>query len=215
MAPEKPSELALIEHREGVAALLPGLRRKILEQLHSEPDSATGLARKLGLTRQKVNYHVRTLQKAGFLELSGQEKRRGCTERLFRPAARSYLICPDLLGDLQADPEKLQDRFSSAYLITLAARLARDVARLRQGADQAGKRLATLALQVDVRFASAERRHAFAEELTEAVARLAARYQDDSPKSRSYRFVVGGHPAVTDPHQKGEEEHDSDNPTQG
>ena len=214
MAPEKPSSVAVVEHREGVAALLPGLRREILDQLHVEPDSATGLARKLGLTRQKVNYHVRTLLKAGFLQLDSEEKRRGCTERIFRPTARAYLICPELLGDAQSDPEELQDRFSSAYLITLAARMARDVARLRQAADQAGKRLATLALQVDVRFASAQERHAFGEELTEAVARLAARYQDDSSSGRSYRFVVGGHPVLKDPSQEGAK-NDNDDPSQG
>lgn len=204
MKPHVPPALAVIEHRDGVAALLPTLRREILNHLHTEPDSATGLSRKLGLARQKVNYHVRTLERAGFLELAAEQKRRGCTERHFRPTASAYLISPELLGDFGADTKDLRDRFSSAYLITLAAQLVRDVARLRRGADEAGKRLATFALRVDVRFRSPAERTAFAEELAGAVARLAARYQDNSAASRPYRFVIGGHPVVKKPRMKGE-----------
>jgi len=203
MAGESQEALAVIEHREGVAALLPVLRRQILNHLHRGPDSATGLARKLGLARQKVNYHVRALERAGFLELAGEKQRRGCTERSFRASARAYLVSPDFLGEMGAGPGDLRDRFSSAYLITLAAQVVRDVARLRRGADKAGKRLATLALNVDVRFRSPAERTAFAEELAGTVARLAARYQSDSAESRSYRFVIGGHPVVR--HRKGEQ----------
>ncbi len=200
--------VAVVEGRAEVAALLPPLRREILDQLHRRPDSATGLSRRLGLTRQKVNYHVRELEKNGFLELDGEEKRRGCMERRFRPTARAYLISPNFLGDLGADPKHLRDQFSSAYLITLAARMVRDMATLRRGADQAGKRLASFALEVDVRFRSPAERSAFAEELAAKVAELASRYQDDSPESRAYRFVIGGHPVVEDKVTKGEQNHD-------
>ncbi len=191
--------VTVIEDRKGVAALLSPLRREILERLHGEPDSATGLGRKLGLARQKINYHVRTLEQAKLIELVGQEKRRGCWERRFRPTARAYLISPDLAGNLGADPASIRDRFSSAYLVTLGARLIRDLARLRRGAEKAGKRLATFALEVDIRFRSAADRSAFAEELAGTVAQLVSRYQDDSPTGRPFRFVIGGHPVARDP----------------
>jgi len=204
MSGETRNALAVIENRDGIAALLPPLRRQILSRLHDEPDSATGLSRKIGLARQKVNYHVRALERAGLLELEGERQRRGCTERRFRPTARAYLVNPVVLGELVGNPGELQDRFSSAYLITLAASVVRDVAHLRRGADKAGKRLPTLALQVDVRFRSPGRRAEFAEELAESVARLVERYQDDSPQSREYRFVIGGHPVVRNPVKRGD-----------
>ena len=187
-----------------MAAILSPLRREVLNLLHGQPDSASGLARRMGLPRQKLNYHVRTLEREGFLELAGEEKRRGCVERLFRSTARSYLIRPDLVGSLESEPAEFRDRFSSAYLINLAARTLRDVARLRRGAAKAGKRLATFALQVDVQFRTPADRAAFAEELTETVARLAARYHHDSARSQSYRFLLGGHPAAQDSEKKGE-----------
>ncbi len=200
--------VAVIEGRAEVAALLPPLRREILDQLQRRPDSATGLAKRLGLTRQKINYHVRELEKNGFLELDGEEKRRGCMERRFRPTARALLISPNFLGGLEADPKQMRDQFSSAYLISLAARMVRDMATLRRGADEAGKRLASFALEVDVRFRSPADRTAFAEELTAKVAELASRYQDDSPESRAYRFVIGGHPVVEGLENKGEQDND-------
>lgn len=196
MASREGAAVAVVQDQEGLAALLSPLRRKLLNQLHSEPDSATGLGRKMGLTRQKVNYHLRKLERAGLLEAAGEIPRRGCTEKQFRPAAQAYLVSPDLAGELGTDPAGLRDRFSSAYLVALGARLVRDVADLRRGADAAGQRLATLAIELDVRFGSADQRHAFAEELAETLARLAARYQSSSPQSRAYRFVVGGHPVV-------------------
>jgi DNA-binding transcriptional ArsR family regulator len=203
MTPQTQAALAVIDHHEGVAALVSPLRRDLLNRLHAEPASATGLARKLGLPRQKINYHIRALESAGLLELADEQKRRGCTERRFRPTARAYLISPDFVGDWPTDANALRDQFSSAYLITLAGQVVRDVARLRRGADQADKKLATFALHVDVRFRSPAERTAFAEELTDAVARLAARYHDDSAAGRTYRFVIGGHPVAPDPKEKG------------
>ncbi len=187
-------EVAVIDQRDAVAAVLPAVRQEILKRLRDEPDSATGLARKLGLKRQKVNYHVRALERAGFLELDSEQQRRGCTERRFRPAARAYIISPEVLGGA-GDACDIRDRFSSAYLIAMAAQMVRDVARMRREADAAGRRLPTFALDVDVRFRSPAARTAFVEELTGAIARLAARYNDESPESRRYRFVIGGHPA--------------------
>jgi DNA-binding transcriptional ArsR family regulator len=211
MSPEAQAPLAVVGNREGVAALLPPLRREILGRLRGGPDSAAGLARRLGLARQKVNYHVRALERAGFLELSGQRKCRGCTERRFRPTARAYLITPEVLGEPGTDAAGLGDRFSSAYLLTLAARVVQDVARLRPGADRAGKTLATFALHVDVRFRSPAERAAFAEELAGTIARLAARYHVDSPEGRAYRFVVAGHPVVKKPGtRKGEKTDDQE-----
>ena len=200
-----PQALAVIDQTESVAALVAPLRRQLLSQLHNEPDSATGLARKLGLPRQKINYHVRALEHAGFLEIAHEQKRRGCTERLFRPTARAYMISPDFAGELGADPAELRDQFSSSYLITLASQVVRDVVRQRKGAAEAKKKLATFALNVDVSFRTPAERTAFAEELTDCVARLAARYQDDSPGSRLYRFVIGGHPVARK--KKGEKPH--------
>lgn len=196
---------ALLRQPHQAAALLDPLRRRILERLR-EPGSAASIARDLGLPRQKVNYHLRELEKAGLVQLVEERVRGNCVERIVRGIARSYLISPDALGDLARDPEGTRDRFSSAYLVAAAAAAIRDIGRLRERADRAGKRLATLTLQTELRFASASRRKAFAEELATEVARLSAKYNEpDAPDGRAFRLMVGAYPAIRDEDEEDEE----------
>lgn len=185
----------VIRSRATAAKVLQPLRQRILGDL-GEARSASGLARRLGLPRQKVNYHLRELEKDGLVELVEERRRGNCVERIVKATARSYLISPEALGTLGSDPEEIRDRFSAAFLIATAARAVRELGELQAGAAAAGKRLATLTLASEVRFATAEARTAFAEDLAAALARLTARYHDETaPGGRRFRFFVGGYPA--------------------
>jgi DNA-binding transcriptional ArsR family regulator len=194
--------MALVDESASAASMLHPMRLKILDALR-EPGSASTVARQLGLPRQKVNYHLRELEKAGFLEEIEQRRSGNCIERIVRAKATHYLINPEMLGRLAADGASVPDRFSSAYLIALAAGTIRDLAALQHRAAKQKKRVATFALQTDVRFANPEARKEFTEELANAVARLVAKYHDDeTPGGRPFRFTIGAYPAV----QKKEEE---------
>jgi len=191
-----PGGLDVIATVERAAVLLDPLRLRLLEELR-EPDSAAGLARRLRLPRQKVNYHVRELEKQRLVELVGRRRRGNCTARILRATAQAYVIGPGVLGALGADPATVRDRFSAAYLVAVAARVAQDVGELGARADKAGRRLSTLTVETEVRFASAEARAGFAEELARAVARLTDKYHDaKAPGGRAFRFVVAGYPAT-------------------
>ena len=189
--------LHIVRDARKAAALLQPARLAVLQHL-GEPDSATGVARKLGLTRQQVNYHLRELEKEGFLEFIEERRKGNCNERIVRATARSYVISPEALGRLGNTPEQRRDRFSAAYLAATAARAIRDLAVLAVRAAKAGKRLATLTLETEIRFRSAEERNAFAEELATTVAGLAARYHDEkTPGGRPFRFLAGCYPSIT------------------
>jgi DNA-binding transcriptional ArsR family regulator len=186
-------DLDVIDEPATAIVALDATRGRILAAL-AEPGSATSVAAALRLPRQQVNYHLRTLEQHGLVELVEERPRRGLTERILRATARGYVVAPPSLGRDAARPEGV-DRLSSRYLIALAARLVREVATLTRRADAAGKSLPTLALDTDLRFASAADRAAFTHELTEAVAALAARYHDEStPGGRWHRLVVAAHP---------------------
>ena len=186
--------LTLLENARTASMALHPMRRQILSAL-LEPGSASTVARQLGLPRQKVNYHLRELEKAGLLEEVEQRRNGNCMERIVRAKASHYLVHPELLG-MAGDPDAVADRFSSAYLIAVAAQTIRDVAAAQEKADKQNKRVATFSLQTDVRFRSAADRHAFTEELSNAVARLVAKYNDDQVEGgRTFRFVVGAYPA--------------------
>lgn len=178
--------------------MLHPLRLRILREL-AEPDSAAGLARRIKLPRQQLNYHLRQLEADGLLEVAGERRRRNFTERLLRTVARSYVISPATLGTLAADPSHVEDQLSSTYLVATTARTLAEVAALQERATRAGKRLPTLTLHADIRFASAERQQAFADELARTVAHLVAKYHDArAPVGRRFRFVAGAYPAPPD-----------------
>jgi DNA-binding transcriptional ArsR family regulator len=191
----KPSPLAVVREPERAAHLVDPMRVALLERL-SEPASASSLSRELGVPRQRINYHLRELERAGFVELVEERRKGNCTERLVKATARSYLISPEVLGALGRTPEEQHDRFSASYLMAAAGRILRDLAEQVARVSSAKRRVATLTLEADIRFASAERRVAFAEDLTTSLARLVAKYHDAAaPGSRTFHLVVGAYPA--------------------
>jgi predicted transcriptional regulator len=188
-------ELLTVRDPAQAAALLQPQRLRLLEGL-SEPDSAAGLARRLGLPRQQLNYHLRELERAGLVELVEERRRGNCIERVVVATARRYVISPEVLGGLGGDCTGIRDHFSSTYLVAVAARTIRELGELRMRADEEGKRLATMTLESELRFASVEARNAFAKELSDAVAHLVVKYHDaTAPGGRGFRVVVGAYPS--------------------
>lgn len=180
-----------------LAALLSPLRMRVLEEM-KEPQSATTLAPRLGVSRQKLNYHLRELEREGFLEIVERRQRRGCVERVLKVTSRAFVVNPAMLGALAEDPAQARDRFSSAYLVAAATHLMRDVALLRDRADAVGQKLATFTMETDIRFASPAAFRSFTEDLASAVAALAVKYdQPASEGSRKFRVALGSYPAVT------------------
>jgi DNA-binding transcriptional ArsR family regulator len=178
------------------AAVLDPARLKILTALR-DPDSSAGVARSLGLPRQRVGHHVRALEAAGLLTFVGERKRRNCVERLLQTSARAYVLAPRLLGDLGPPPDEARDRFSSTYLLGAASRVIEEVSALRPAAEAAGKKLPTLALQTEVRFASARSQNEFLEELVASFSDLVARHhRPDAAGGRTFRLSLLGHPAL-------------------
>lgn len=186
---------------------LDPVRVRLLAAL-AEPGSATTLAAKVGLARQKVNYHLRTLERHGLVELVAERRKGNVTERMMRATASSYVISPVALAPVQPDPARSPDRLSARWLLALAARLVRDIGELIIGAAGARKRVATFALDGEIRFASAADRAAFAEELTGVVAALVAKYHDETAEGgRDHRLVVAVHPSVKAPSPEQLKEH--------
>ncbi|TDE39348.1 ArsR family transcriptional regulator [Nonomuraea mesophila] len=188
--------MAVIEDPAAAEASLDPMRSKLLAEL-VEPGSATSLAARVGLARQKVNYHLRTLEKHGLVELVEERRKGNVTERVMQATAASFVISPTALASMQPDPGRSPDRLSARWLLAVAARLVRDVGALINGAAQARKRVATFAIDGQVRFASAADRAAFAEELTQCVTSLVSKYHDESAAGgRDHRLIVAVHPAV-------------------
>lgn len=189
-------DVAVIEDPAAAEVTLDPMRARLLAEL-AEPASATMLAARVGLARQKVNYHLRELERHGLIELVEERRKGNVTERLMRATALSYVISPAVLAGVQPDPAHSPDRLSASWLLAVAARLVREVGTLIAGATKARKTLATFGLDAQVRFASPAERAAFAEELTAAVAALISRYHDENASGgRDSRVVIAVHPSL-------------------
>jgi DNA-binding transcriptional ArsR family regulator len=189
-------DVAVIEDPSAAGVSLDPVRSRLLAELGS-PSSATMLAARIGLPRQKVNYHLRALERHGLVELVEERRKGNVTERMLRRTASSYVISPSVLAPVEPDPARSPDGLSARWLLALAARLVRDVGALVTRASSERKRVTTFALEAEVRFASAADRAAFTEKLAGAVAGLVAEYHDEKVGGgRSHRVVLALHPTV-------------------
>ena len=90
---------------------------------------------------------------------------------------------------------------SAKYLLGLASKVQSELGRSAEMAAAAGKRLATLSINTELRFTSPEQRAAFTQELQTAIVEVAGRHslpfsKADGPdeESRPFRLVVGCYP---------------------
>lgn len=195
------ASIALVDAPDVLRAALPPLRRRLLDRLR-EPASAVVVAGEFGLPRQQVNYHLRTLESAGLLELVETRARRGCTERVLRTSARAFIVDPQVMAPApavapspasRARRAARQDRFAAETLVEAASGVVCDVSRMQARASAQGRRLLTCAIETEVRLASP----ADFERLSAVLATLVARAVADvgvAEGGRSYRVVVGAHP---------------------
>ncbi len=183
-------DVLVLEDAAAVEAALDPIRTSILRAL-SEPASAATIATAVGLTRQKVNYHLRALEAHGLVELAEERAWGGITERLLRRTARHLVVAPEILNDGPLEPEQVADQLSSAYLIAVNARGVSEVGAI---ASRATGRVSIPTLTVDtvIGFRSADDRAAFATELQAAVASLVSRYHHDG--GRPHRLTVSSYP---------------------
>jgi DNA-binding transcriptional ArsR family regulator len=195
-------DLRVIDDPASASVALDPMRSRLLSELRT-PASAATLASRIGLARQKVNYHLRTLELHGLIRMDSKKRWGGLTERRLVATASSYVVSPGALGPVAADPARGMDRLSASYLIALAARVVREVGQLLRRSEELDKRLATLSIDTEVRFRSAEGRAAFSRELTAAVTALVSRYHDESaPGGRRHRLMIGAYPKPKEPKGK-------------
>jgi Helix-turn-helix domain len=200
--------LDIIRRSDRAAAILSPIRLRVLSALRT-PGSATTVAGRLGIPRQKANYHVRTLERLGLVRHVEDRKKGNCTERVVQATATHYLIAPSVVGELEPSPSRQADTHSSDHLAAVCARTVSQLAELTAGAETAGKRLPTLSVETAVRFASPEDQQAFTEAVAHALTTLVHRYHDEHAEGgRWFRFLLGGHPAVSADHPP------TDNPSQ-
>lgn len=193
--------LESVRDRARVAALVEHPLRLAILQAAAAPSSATEIAARLGLPRQRVNYHIGRLRRAGFLIPGERLQRRGLFEQRYTATAHGYMVDPEALGPVRARVDLVKDRLSAEYLVALSAQVQSDLGQVVNEATRAGKRVATMSISTEVRFTSPQQRARFAQALERAITRLVGRYASptrdaggDPLPGRLFRLVVGCYP---------------------
>src|SRR5215212_1833058 len=182
--------LDIIDDPTRARAALQPIRLRLLHLLE-RPQSAPQVAKAMGMPRQRVLYHLRTLEAQRLVDAHehGHVGRR--IDRSYVRTATSYAIAPKTLGGVAVDARAVADAFSSAYLSAVAGRALNDLAALGRAATARGKRVPTITLETDVRFATPADQQRFAEELTSALTTLAAKYhRGDATTGRTFRVFA-------------------------
>ena len=136
----------------------------------------------MGLTRQRVNYHLGVLEKHGLIEVAETRQRRGFVERLFRRVGPT-VIAPDLL-----DAPVPKDDLSADAVVAAATDAIRAVGALE--ADEKPHPTATLV--TEVRFTSPGQHIEF----LERIAQLAAEFDaGEVARSLAMKITVLNHVA--------------------
>ena len=183
-------DVHVLEDPAAVEAALDPIRASILDAL-TEPGSATTVAAAVGLTRQKVNYHLKTLEAHGLVEPAETRAWGGITERFVRRSARHLVVSPDVVQSAAIDPNEVADHLSAAYMIAVNARTVSEAGAIARDAT-VGVRLPTLTIDTVIGFGSPKDRAAFSAELQSAVAALIAKYHHDD--GRPHRLTVSSYP---------------------
>src|SRR5690554_1512221 len=97
------TDIDVIEDPTTATIALDPVRNRLLAELR-EPASAAVLADRVGLSRQKVNYHLRTLEAHGLVRQTGEKHWGGITERQLVAVASAFVVSPTALGPVAPDP---------------------------------------------------------------------------------------------------------------
>jgi DNA-binding transcriptional ArsR family regulator len=192
-APPLPAALHTVEDAATLQALAHPLRIRILESLR-EPDSAAGVARRLGEPRQNVNYHLKELDRAALVHRAGERRTGNFVEMLYESVARTMVISPRLAWSDPRRFEALRSQLSLERLIEVGEHLQRDAALLLDRAAFDDEQIASASVEADVHFTNEEDRAAFLRAYFEALRELCDQY--GASAGAPYRVVMAAYPAT-------------------
>jgi DNA-binding transcriptional ArsR family regulator len=94
--------VTIIETYEQLKAISDPLRTKMLIYLVEQPFTVHMLANELNLSRAKILYHIRELEKYGIIKLVRKEERGGNILKYYQAVARGFIPADHLLNYVES-----------------------------------------------------------------------------------------------------------------
>jgi DNA-binding transcriptional ArsR family regulator len=99
----------IIDNLEALQVLSHPLRSQLLDQFDAEPQTVKQVAAKLGMTANKLYYHVKMLQEHGLLAVVETRTVGNMIERLYQTAAERFEVDANLLSfSAHGGPERAE-----------------------------------------------------------------------------------------------------------
>ena len=185
------ARVQLLDDPEAVQALTHPVRVRVLEALRT-PDSAAGVSRRIGQSRQNANYHLKELERAGLVQRAGERRKGAFTEQLYRASASTYVVSPRVAWGDERRASTMRDQVALENLVALGERLQHDASDLLDHATFDGEEIASAAVEAEVRFADDEARAEFMADYLAALGPLLKKH--GSSHGKSYRVAVAAYP---------------------
>lgn len=177
-------------------ALTHPVRLRMLDLLR-DAQSAASVARAIGEPRQKINYHLKELERGGLVRPAGERRKGNMTEQLYQSVAGTFLVSPRVAWTDARRGAALQDQASLGALVGLGERLQRDAAELLDRAAFDGAQIPSASVEVDVAFSSDAARSAFMTEYLEALGPLLRKYGAPREAGAPFRLALAVYPDPT------------------
>jgi DNA-binding transcriptional ArsR family regulator len=191
------SRVEVLDEPAQVAALAHPLRVAILDALRT-PDSAAGVARAIGESRQKVGHHVKALHDAGLVRLVGERRTGNFLEPLYESVAGTFVVSPRLAWGTGDRAGALRAQLPLEHLVVLGERLQRDATALLDRAAFDGDEIPSLCVEATVRFKDEAARAAFLQEYVELLRPLLRKHGARRGSGDAFHVAVAVYPEGED-----------------
>lgn len=174
----------VIDHIEQLRVLLTPPRVDLLRLMGRER-TCTDIGKALSMSPQKVYYHIKTLEKAGFVRKEREKRINGIMQGYYRSSASAVSVSPRLVAAL-GGARRLTSDVSLSRLLDMADQLTRDVQRLADEAESP----ASFSVDARISLPAPEQRGAFRREVEAAIKSIARRYGTGDETGDVFRLML-------------------------
>jgi DNA-binding transcriptional ArsR family regulator len=191
---QETADVYRLETPEQALALLNPMRADILRLL-AEPASASEVGRRMGEAPQKINYHLKSLEKVGLVRRDGTRQVKNLVEVLYRAVARTFVI-PDSFGWSEELTGRMKDEGALRQLINAAERIRTDAMKLMEVSESCGD-VPSAVLETELALPDEATRERFLQDYAEAVKGVVRKYRAASAnEGESFRAVLAVYPQM-------------------
>lgn len=191
---EKKSPKKLVTDNEQLVMIRNPFKLEVLGHL-ATPHSASEVAKLMGESPQKMNYHFKKLNSVGLIRVVGTRAVRNLVEVLYESVAEQYIVTEET--EVQNGLiQQLKDQGPLLHLYELSEQIKTDTVALLNFVEDA-VHVPSAALDFQIEFANEDLRKKFLEEYIDMMHELVSKYQvEKSAENTSFKALIAVYPVV-------------------